>query len=209
MAFARAWFLLAVVPLLAGWFGSIYSEQPLGEPVVLDPKEWNGRWVSFRRSAWYTFSVIDSDTLVVAYHVCDPSQAEYLVKWKLRRAERWYIREEQTELSVRGSKISLYTTNTLWFRDKEGPLYQYLVNDERVKALVEQGDLSGRIENHLVILGALTLKQKKLLFAVRELDHPLGYPRTAKDDFPVYPEVGAFIKLSNELDPCKKGDKGK
>jgi len=87
-------------------------------------------------------------------------------------------------------------------------LYVFFPNEERVKALVEQGELPGRIENGRAILGALTPEHHRLLFDIRKLTPPVEYPKMAKDDYPHFPvPLSSFHKLPAELDPCKKGDR--
>ena len=90
-------------------------------------------------------------------------------------------------------------------------MYWSFINEQRVKALVEQGELPGRIEDDRVMLGALTQEHYKLLLRNRRTE--VEYPMPAKDDYPDFPgtkhALAMLIKLPDELDPCKKGDRGK
>jgi len=223
MKCARVWFLLALLPLLTGCFPSIYSEQPLGEPAVLDPEKWNGRWLSTwvgdRTLKVSTLTVVDADTVAMystgfgngdggLSSVCDPLPTK-MVRLSLREFQGWYIvYKKDDKISI---KDGLYVTSML-IRLKHPLMHWSFINEQRVKALIEQGELPGRIEGHREILGALTQEHYKLLFQPRSIKNSVEYPIVAKDDYPDFPDpmIGPiWIKLPAELDPCKKGDKGK
>ena len=98
MKSARIRFLLALLPLLTGCFPTIYSEQPLGEPAVLDPEKWNGRWLSAKGEVW-TWTVVGTDTVAFTVardadsglsRVCDPSPTD-MTRMSLREFQGWYI----------------------------------------------------------------------------------------------------------------------
>jgi len=200
MKCARIWFLLALLPLLAGCFPKIFSEQPLGEPAVLDPRNWNGYWLG-DDGKWTRLLVVDADTLLIGpSNTCDPSSSEATERVHVRQSEGWYFAERGLDKSGSGT-VNLYETHEL-LRVENRTLYVFLPNDKRAMALVEQGELPGRIENGQVVLGALTPEQHEVLFQVKEFG---VYPRTAKDDIPYLPfPMATMIKLPDDLDPCKK-----
>jgi len=215
MKCARVWFLLALLSLLTGCFPTIYSEQPLGEPAVLDPEKWNGRWLNSdgRVSTW---TVVDTDTVASTAFgnadrglssVCDPLPTK-MVRWGLREFQGWYIPYKKDDKI--GIKDGLYETAVLIRLKHPLMMHWSFINEQRVKALVEQGELPGRIEADRVILGALTQEHYKLLFRFRGAKSSVEYPMAAKDDYPDFPEpidaLAMLIKLPDELDPCKKGD---
>lgn len=210
MRCARIWFLLAVLPLLTGCFPHIYSEQPLGEPAVLDHEKWNGRWLT-KEGNVVTMTVVDTDTVASfsgktdggLSSVCDPSPSD-MVRLSLRAFQGWYIVYKSN--GKIDTEDDLYITSTL-IRLKGRSMYGSFINDQRVKALVKQDELPGRIEAGRVILGALTQEHYKLLFRTRRTK--VEYPIAAKDDYPDVERKAVAIKLPDELDPCKKGDKGK
>jgi hypothetical protein len=183
MRCAQVFFLLTLLSLLTGCFPVIYSEQPLGQQAVLDPKVWNGQWLA-NDGSWSTMSVVDFNTLVLGKRgVCIPSPMERREETKLRQTEA-----------------------LLWLRGQT--LYGFWPNEERVKALIEQGEIPGRIEGSHPILGALTPEHYNLIFALRR--DSVEYPLAAKNDSPMLPLVASsFIKLPDELNPCKKGESGK
>ena len=207
MKSARVWLLLALLPLLVGCvrFPTIYSKQPLGEPAVLDPEKWNGRWLHSNGEV-VTWTVVGTDTLAGTKRgepYCDPSPSD-MDRASLREFQDWYILyKDNDEFLIRDG---LYVAS--WLIQLEGrTIYGSSINEQRVKALVEQGELPGRIEADRVILGALTKEQHKLLFHARA--KKVEYPMAAKDDHPDVGREAVAIKLPDELDPCKKGDKGK
>lgn len=214
MKCARIWFLLALLPLLAGCFSKIFSEQPLGEPAVLVPEMWNGRWLNSDGGV-STWTVVDTDTVASTAFgksdggltsVCDPSPSD-INRLSLRESQGWYILYEENGRTPISN--GLYETTLLVRLEGRGMVVSF-INKQRAKALVEQGELPGRIEASRVILGALTQEHYKLLFHNRGTE--VEYPMAAKDDYPdVYFTMRGywFLKLPDELDPCKKGDKGK
>lgn len=207
MQSARIWFLLALLPLLAACWPVIYSEHPLGEPAVLDPKEWNGRWLGSSHGSprLGTISVVDSDTIRLRDADCDPSteDRERDDRLRLRQYKNWYIFAEKPD-----STSGLYVISLL-LRRVGAAVEWFYPNEERVKALIEQGDLPGRIEDGRAILGALTPEHYALLFGPGTRSK---YPRAAKDDIPYdpfEPQHPIMIKLPDELDPCRKANADK
>jgi len=204
----RVWLLLAWLPLLAGCFPAIYSEQPLGDVAVLDPRAWDGLWLDADDNL-IALVVVDSHTLVSRKErVCDPSpianaEAEAT---KLRHFGNLYLVEMRSDTSDE-SVAGLYTTRLVMMR-KGNVLVLYWIDETRAEALVAQGALPGRIENGRVILGALTPEQGRVLFRVGK--ESAKYPRTAKDDPPVFwVPIGTLTKLPYALDPCKRGEQPK
>jgi hypothetical protein len=207
MRCAQVFFLLTLLSLLTGCFPVIYSEQPLGQQAVLDPKVWNGQWLA-NDGSWSTMSVVDSNTLVLGKRgVCNPSPMERREETKLRQTEGLYILQQKITEAADPRKVGLYRTDALlWLRGQT--LYGFWPNEERVKALIEQGEIPGRIEGSHPILGALTPEHYNLIFALRR--DSVEYPLAAKNDSPMLPLVASsFIKLPDELNPCKKGESGK
>lgn len=206
MQSARVWFLLALLPLLAGCFSLpvIYSEQPLGEPAVLDPKEWNGRWLD-SNGGWRTFSVLGTDTLGFGPDgVCNPRLEDFEIA-RFRKSGRWYLYYKERDKTARTDSLCELTL----LGRREGSMLQlFLINEERVKVLIEQGDLPGRIEGGRVLVGALTPAGHALLFSTpyNSLEErKRKYPITAENDLPYdSDEPLSFVKLPDELDPCKK-----
>ena len=209
MQTARIWVFLALLPLLSGCFPVLFSEQPLGEPVVLDPKGWSGEWllVEGQDYAKATISVVDADTIVLSIGDCDPqlglSVREHDLRFQLRRYEHWYIIGETTAWE----EVPLYRTGFL-LHQRGSILEWFAPNEERVKALIEQGALPGRIENDLAVLGTLTPEHYTLLFGPGKLGK---YPKAAKDDVPYNPFEPrlTMIKLRGELDACNVVDAAK
>ena len=203
MQTVRIWLLLALVSLSAGCFPTIYSERPLGEPAALDSKQWNGRWLN-NSGEWTTFLVIDTDTLAMGEgDICSPSPTS-LKQTKLRRSTGWYILQEKLDEAASTSRR--YSTSGV-MKLQGQVLYAFWINEHRVKALVEQGELPGRIEGGRVVLGTLTEDHYKLLFNVRTFKASVKYPMTAKNDFPIFPVPAmTYVKLPDDLDPCKKDE---
>jgi hypothetical protein len=183
------WFALAALPLIGGCaFQGIYSEHPLGDEVaVLKPAEWEGVWVADNQGYGRWF-VTDADKGMLARRLtkdrlCDARLVEKAVQ--LRQFGPWYFARGKDS----PDKDGFYESERAWFRLGDA-LVDYQVDARRVRDLVEQGVLPGRIEKDRVILGTLTPVHYRILFlpdrpAVRW--HPLN----------------VYVKLPAELDPCK------
>jgi hypothetical protein len=72
----------------------------------------------------------------------------------------------------------------------------FSVDEERVKDLVEQGVLPGRVEDRRVILGALGSDHHQILLSSQ---HP-AFNREPS---------GVAMKLPDNLDPCRKAEPAK
>jgi hypothetical protein len=174
---------------------AILSKQPLGEVAVLKPEEWNGVWI-YEGAELYRLAVIDADKGVLGGRdACDPSSP--YKQLNLRQSGSWYT---ESTPGLRGgpeSIVGLYEITHLSFRDGHA-LFSYEVDAKRIRALVEQGALPGRIENNNVILGTLTPQHYRVL---------LPENKDSKEAPPVlWRSVRFSMKLPEELDPCKKGE---
>lgn len=234
MRYLRVYLLVALATSLAGC-AAIYSEQPLGnEAVVLDPAEVNGTWLgpgdlmrvrvldnrsdtfiywtlrrqSSKRSAECApprnvpTSCFDGEaagtcTVTVSRHVLDGAIAEsaygrsaYFFSAQEKRMNRKVHVTRFLGLSDEKSVAVLYPIP--WLGDVS-PQKSEL--NKRLKALIEKGALPGHVDpDGMALLGALSQAHYQLI---------------------VSPDSGVFnwtmpmpyIKLPDELDPCKKGAK--
>jgi hypothetical protein len=186
MKWLRRGLALAGLPLITGCVPLIYSEQPLGERVaVLNPQEWNGVWLG-SDGKLTGLLVTDSDKgMMVGGSPCDPTSGGPPAQ--MRQSESWFF------LVEKGGE--LYSTTAAFFRIGK-TLLVYLVDQERVKELLEQGALPGRVDNNRVILGALGSEHYQILLASK---HP-AFARQPLD---------VMMKLPDDLDPCRKGEPAK
>jgi len=174
---------------------AILSKQPFGEVAVLKPEEWNGVWI-YEGAELYRLAVIDADKGVLGGRdACDPSSPHKQLN--LRQSGPWYTESTPGLQGVPESMVGLYAITHLSFRDGN-VLFSYEVDAKRIRALVEQGALPGRIENNDVILGTLTAQHYRVLFPDN---------RDSRGGPPVlWRSVRFSMKLPDDLDPCKKGE---
>lgn len=174
---------------------AILSEQLLGEVAVLKPEEWNGVWI-YDGAELYRLAVIDADKGVLGGRdACDRSSP--YVPLKLRRFGSWYTESKPKLQGGPEGIVGLYEITHLSFRNGRA-LFRFEVDAKRIRALVEQGAIPGRIENENVILGTLMPEHYRVLLP----ENP-----GAKEVPPVHWRSARFsMKLPDELDPCKKGE---
>ncbi len=203
----RLWFLIALLPLATGCVPVIYSEQPLGESTVLDPKEWNGTWLFATPDALGKIAVVDAERGVITLSGTDLSckfvPSEKPEVWQLRRVpggkplERviWYF-PTSFDLATREASPSdgrLYKYVVFW-RGGRGVLDSYGVAADRIEALVRKGQLPGRVEGGKLIVGPLASEHYGLLLS---------------DEQPLVDWQSHFSiqRLPPQLDPCEKSEK--
>lgn len=174
---------------------AILSEQPLGEIAVLKPEEWNGVWIRDGGEAYRLF-VLDAEKGVLAgSDACDSSVPATLLQ--LRQFGHWYTVATPQRGNTTVGKAALYEINRLTFRTG-GTLFKYDLDGERIRTLVKQGALPGRIVNGDVILGTLTTEHHRVL---------LPTTGNAQESPPVlWKPVGISLRFSEGLNPCKAGE---
>jgi hypothetical protein len=184
----------------------IYSEEPLGEQqAVLDPKEWNGCWAtgSLEGSTLVLgIVVVDSEKGIVALGGCDtPSPSpDFQVQLRLARRQnewiKWYF---PTLIHATGKSDAahggLYSYGGLFggllLIHRGSTLLLHVPAEKRIRSLIEQGVLPGRVDGNKVILGRLQPEHYEILLSVEE---PL-----VEWDRP-----DAYVRFPAELRSCKK-----
>jgi hypothetical protein len=174
---------------------AILSEQLLGEVAALKPEEWNGVWV-YEGAELYRLAVIDADKGTLGGRdACDWSSS--YVPLKLRQFGSWYTESKPKLQGGPEGIVGLYEITHFSFRNGHA-LFRFEVDAKRIRALVEQGAIPGRIKNDHVILGTFTPEHYRVL---------LPENRDAKKALPVlWESVRISIKFPDELDPCRKGE---
>ena len=218
MCSARLWPLLALIPWLAAC-PIIYSEEPLGmEAAVLDPAKVNGTWL--RDGGLAGVRVLDDrrDTLIwwtvrdfsiERSPECEPPPKIPTSCGSLFQQDdggtctvRRYVASEGRTFyfySVREEKDSgAYETPGVALSDHRPVAVFYPVAEtkeahKRLNELIGKGALPGHVDpNGHVVLGALSPDHYRLIVS----------PESGLFD---WTDPQPFIKLPDELDPCKKG----
>ena len=216
----RLWLILALAPWLAGFScPTIYSEQPLGEPTVLDPQKLNGLWIG-PSGEMQRIRVLDGQKgkLVVwsdteghdtpsceppqkALRVCSAYPQACLVRSVAAASDATIYREGASyyfEVDPT-PREGVYETDGVALSDGNTVIivYWFVPQEQlskRLTALVQTGALPGRVESSgRVVLGQLTAEHYRLILSE---EGGVVYWMSP------YP----FIKLPDKLDPCKKGE---
>jgi len=216
MAMLRKWWPLVQAALLAGCMGyPTRSQEPLGRTFPMDPEVWNGVWLQapqlgIDRPLAFSVSVVDADNGVIAVRLCE-EELEWL------RAQPWI----NMNSSARGSRwLQIRRAAPNWvfpievepdagggFKVLPGSPYSYSsfgaqladvwitypIDDDRVRALVEQGALPGTIDGPRVTLGRLEPAHYKVLLSEERPVVRWQYP-------------GVAMKLPPDIKPCGKGE---
>jgi len=202
----QRWLLISLISMLTGCLPVIHSDEPLGEVAVLEPAEWNGSWLSAdeKNISLGTIRVVDADHgVIVVVDRCQPGPAEprngELIQLRRSEKEGWFFptwgdRDAQGQFIPRQAQPFAY----IFFvsRPSAHSWLWYLVAQGRVKALVEQGTLPGRVDGEDVTLGHL---------------NPEHYATILSEERPLvhWRDPIISLKLPDDLDPCKKDHQGK
>lgn len=205
---------LAVLPLIAGCFPTILSDQPLGDEIaVLDPEHLNGLWLFGRpgredETGGFFVRVLDAQAGAMSIWSggCEPpppeSREATVVLWRRQAVPKTcdgcyfhFAQFREEELSPSG-KFSL-TFFTL-LSDGKSPAILYLVDKEadvRLLWLVGKGALPGRLESKKpeapLVLGPLLPEHYHIILS-------------AESGLFEWQKPIVFLKVPDELDPCKK-----
>jgi hypothetical protein len=148
-------YVLLAGPLFVFACSAIYSEEPLGEEIArLEPEEWTGVWW-LEDSEVFRVHLPDRNSGILQFvNICRPSKSDLVTFREFRWAgATWYF---PVELVTRNQGESLYRTTEVLRRFGD-QLWVLTVNDTRVRFLVEQGMLPGRVGVHgEPILGPIT-----------------------------------------------------
>jgi hypothetical protein len=166
-----------------------FSAEPLGEAIaVLKPDEWNGVWMDMEGNLGRVLVVDSADgklLLIEDWKDCSAkstaNDTDRIVQ--LRQSGSWYFGSPE-------KKEVLYDVSLAFRRDGEA-LFICLADDERVRDLVVSGALPGFLYEGEVVIWPLSPDQYSVL---------LSFAR------PAFREVGVFMRLPAELDPCRKTD---
>lgn len=186
------------------------SEQPLGEIAVLKPEKWNGLWVT-SEGKYVQLRVLDAQKgLLEGLRAAPSDPCNALPRDKpeapephaLRQIGSWYFPNER---SAGGQLIE----NVVAFFRNQDALVFFLIDTGRAQALIEQGQLPGRIERRgeyeQVILGSLSAEHHRVLFPEKLTEDELNAKERLRPPVLWRPPV-VIIKLPPGVDPCKKSN---
>jgi len=195
--------LPAAALLLAGCFPTLYTDAPLGEPATFAASEWDGVWLAKDGSLASVRSAVPSvkgPALTSNWRECDVAAAG---PWKsftgiladVRRYGDWYFNSSCKGRLATGEPCQI---EFVVLRRSEESLLLYEPDEARIRELVMQGRVPGRIEltpsgdgqSQRVVVGTFAANQYEVLF------DPMG------GAFKLMP--GSAIRLPAELDPCSK-----
>ena len=191
--------------LLSGCFSfpTLYTDTPLGEPATFKSSEWDGLWICEDGSLTRLRSSVPSMKGLETnenWRECDAEAAAGC--WEIietngaaRRYGDWYLFTLLCKESSEPGKLC-HTIGAL--RRSGESILVYQPDEVRIRQLVNQGKVSGRVEQYpsnggqrdRVVVGPLTADHYAVL-----LDPETG-------GFKLRP--GACIRLPGELDPCNK-----
>ena len=169
-----------------------FSAEPLGEAIaILKPEEWNGVWMDQAGSLARVLVVDPADgklVLVQDWKDCSAkttaSDTEKVIQ--LRQSGSWYFESPD-------KKEVLYEIWLALRRDREA-LFMCLADEERVRELVVSGALPGFVYEGDVVIWPLSPDQYSVLLAVERPVFRCDVPGIV------------FMRLPDELDPCRKID---
>jgi hypothetical protein len=204
--------LVAFLPLVAGCLPfpvSLFSEQPLGEIAVLEPEEWNGFWVD-EHGKYVRFRVVDAENGLLADEgdSCNTSSREKSPQ-AIRKFGDWYF-FPSPEFDTWGK---LHVLSIVVFRSHNA-LFPFVVDTGRARALIEQGQLPGRLErverlkDEQVILGSLSAEHYRSLFPEDLTEDELRGKERLRPPV-LWKPVSVLVKLPLNLDPCKMTERPK
>jgi hypothetical protein len=192
--------LLVLVLLLAGCFPVLFTDAPLGEPATFSPGEWNGVWICSPTSS--------SPGKLRRVQVRGPDSAEvsFSLDWRECNAEpadRWFLARRYNNWFFASCEGRLVTgepcfTTRVALREGE-TLSLYVPDEKRIRELLAQGKVSGRIEFEpgkeigRVVLHSLTADHYSVLFDPNAGAFSLLIG--SKDE-------GRCLRLPAEADPC-------
>lgn len=171
--------------------GCLYTDEPLGEPAVFEPADWNGLWLC-SKGELERLAVdpkVKALTWAEDWRDCHAKPADHPLSKSFRRQHgEWFFEDCEGRL-VTGRPCEYWTIFSRW----EEAVIMYVADDERIRQLLDEGKVSGRIElvdgKNRVVLHSVTVEHYKVL---------------------LNPDKGAFrptgyqcIRLPLELDPCK------
>jgi hypothetical protein len=189
--------------LLAGCFPQLYTDVPLGEPAQFKPSEWDGLWLCTDQ-ALVRFRIgvpgIRDPAITESWRECDATQAGL---WQalmpagssgdIRHHGDWYFLPCEGRLAT-GEPCEM----SLVARRVGMAVYGYWADEDRIRKLMDEGKVPGRIELiqsagrqlERVVLHSLTADHYRVLFGAD------------KGAFRLM--IGSCVRLPAELDPCNK-----
>lgn len=194
--------LLMPVLLLGGCFPSVYTDAPLGEPAVAAPSEWDGLWICSGKPELFRVWTIDPDfngpTGTAKWRECNakPADREEINKrWRtFRRHGEWLFEDCAGRLAT-GEPCRYWRVA----RRLAEAVVVYEADDARIRQLLDQGKVPGRIEPQQFHYSER--QEQRVVLHSLTADHYAALLDPASGAF--RPTEFQCIRLPAELDPCK------